>query len=67
MGHATALMIRAENLRSNEVSYGGVQFDNATGRLSGAPQQTSIAAGSQSDYAVGLPVAAIAVVTIRPS
>lgn len=65
MGQATVLRVSALNFGSTEVSYGGVEFDNTTGRLTGVPQQTVVNPDSQGNYAVELPNVAIAMVTIH--
>ena len=65
MGDGSLLRIAAPGLASKNVSYGGTTFDNATGRLRGAPKTTPVAPDAHGDYDFMLGTATIAILTIR--
>lgn len=66
MGKASLLVVRAPTLTSNAVSYGGVKFDNKTGRLTGTPQKSTVNPDSAGTYSFDLRNASIAILTINP-
>jgi Glycosyl hydrolase family 79 C-terminal beta domain len=65
-GDATLLALSAPSVDSlaAEVSYGGVQFNNATGALTGTPQTSVVVPDSNGVYTFDLPNAAAVLLTI---
>ncbi len=67
-GSASYLELAAPSLTSYAaaVTYGGVQFNNATGQLAGIPQLLSVTPDANGSYTVFLDNAAAGILTIQP-
>ena len=66
MGQGHLLEIDAPSLASRDISYGGVQFNNGTGMLSGQPREISVNSDNKGNYKIHLANASIAVLRIEP-
>lgn len=65
---ATYLELSAPSLSSyaSDVTYGGVQFDNTTGLLTGTPRTTTVQPNADGSYTVILDFASAGILTIQP-
>jgi hypothetical protein len=66
MGTWHLLQIDAPSLSSRDVSYGGVQFNNGTGRLTGETRKIPVDGDGKGNHTIHLANASIAVLTIEP-
>jgi len=66
MGTGHLLEIDAPSLASRDISYGGVQFNNATGMLSAETRESQVNSDNRGNYKIHLANASIAVLRIEP-
>jgi hypothetical protein len=66
MGTGHLLEIDAPSLASRDISYGGVQFNNGTGMLSGETRESQVNSDNKGNYKIHLENASIAVLRIEP-
>jgi hypothetical protein len=66
MGEGSLLSVQGPSLDSRRATFGGVSFDNSTGRLAGSPRTTPVAPDASGSYTIDLPNASIAVITLKP-